>query len=1436
MMSSLPQNNLKEQLERHSNAAQRKLSLSKPKPGTFCFKKKSTSGITKVEVPTKPERPLYKINFSSVNPISKYEAISPVLNPFSVRKPIPAVSAAKISPALTKSDSLITGSNGSKPTGLDSSFGIPLDGWDDFDDFETPVKGKSTLPSPGISGRSVKVTPVSSVEQLDTNTHRSDKDVPLRALNTKTNSCHRNKCSLDGTEQCTLTMEDSQDASESASTAPRDNPIQDPAEWEHWEVEDSPIKMVRRRPSASQAKSVLSDSEDESITAPGPVEKTDHQSKWNETDVIDLDDKSELDGDLDFIPPSPSPEDFSYSTSTKETRLKTPGSAVRKDVSPVSTRGSVSSLQRVSDGPLKERKVTNPKSEYQLLSIMESICALVDSIPDHELLGLSCGTELLLQRAHRKRIIATGSSDTSFGTQQPDSTVLESRFSEKTTFSFASPSVMSSTTCLPKGKGDSSMKALPFRRSSVISVDYDSSVFEDSDCMINVHTPGISWRPSTQENPIFTRDKKKASTTGQSNCDSPSNYGIFKKQIGDVAQSNLFFSPKSPAVAVQMTGESSTQASVAQAPAVTEPDDFFIDDFDIDDFNDSDIPDYFEPPSSSASRQDSSSVSKVVCEGGPSTSTWQKKPPTPAPVAKPPKITSPELTYRNPAHDRFRGFNFTHCPEMMKIFHKRFGLHQFRFNQLEAINATLLGEDTFVLMPTGGGKSLCYQLPACVCAGVTVVISPLKSLIVDQVQKLTTLDIPATSLSGEKTDSEAARIYLQLSKKDPIIKLLYATPEKVCASGRMISALQNLYERGLLARFVIDEAHCVSQWGHDFRPDYKRMYELRQKFPKVPIMALTATATPRVQKDILNQLQMTQPQVFTMSFNRNNLKYAVLPKKPKKVDEDCIDWIKKNYPRGSGIVYCLSRNDCDNMADSLQRAGILALAYHAGINDKDREYVQTKWINQDGCQVICATIAFGMGIDKPDVRYVIHASLPKSVEGYYQESGRAGRDGEISHCILFYSYSDVIRIKRILTMDKDGNHHTKATHLNNLHSMVHFCENVMDCRRIQLLAYFGEHKFNPGFCKEHPDVICDNCARPNQYKARNVTEDVKKIVRFVQENCEKVGSRYSKSANQNRLTLNMLVDIFLGAKTARVQSGMFAIGKAYSKHNADRLFKKLVLDHLLVEDLYITANSQAVAYISAGPKAINVLGGHMQVEFYETESASNIRKHKTAVAKDVSKSEEMVQKCLQELTDLCKRLGKVFGIHYYNIFSTATLKMIAETLSADPDVLLTIDGVTEDKLEKYGADVIALLQKYSEWKLPVEEQSDTTEGSSTMAWIDTRRGRGDDEEDCYEDDAGSSSYFNSNNGRGAKRKKAPAFKKSKKRKGYTNSNSKGKYSNNGSWTGSNSRGGSKGRGSAAGQGSRPSAAGPVGRRPGFMALPTPQTNSRPFLKPAFSVL
>uniref|UniRef100_A0A8C1HWE5 RecQ-like DNA helicase BLM n=1 Tax=Cyprinus carpio carpio TaxID=630221 RepID=A0A8C1HWE5_CYPCA len=1088
----------------------------------FCFKKKSSSGITKVEVPQKvtgahvlanrsvnipsscevtktpvtfsqkPEGAAPKVNFFAAPSRPKTNTVNPLVNPFAVNKTPPVQSTIE---DLPKSAALPKDQTVGEPK-CDTSQ-LSFNEWDDLDDFETPVKARV-------------VSPV---------TETSTKKLRLSGQNTSPNSscAKRDETTLKGGLQVTesiITPKEVLTDANRVSTEPAER-----------EPEDSPVKKSKRHKKSVQQKVLLSDTEDEEI--------------------------------IDCITPDKNEKD-------------------------------IKCLTRPDDA---------------LFTVMESICHLVDSIPEHELIALTCGTELLVQRSTAK-----------------------------------------------------------------------TATYRD-----------ISNRSSPPSSKSVSKTAK---------CYSRLSFNESNNQTLGGDQVDLFYSPKR-VDSGKRNAESSVENNM-EVPncsrADTEPlDDFLIDDFDIDDFNETDVPDYFEePPSVLASRDRFDAKTASVREGGPS-KPLERKTVTP-PALKPTKTFN---TGRNPAHDRFRGFSFPHSPEMMKIFHKKFGLHQFRFNQLEAINATLLGEDTFVLMPTGGGKSLCYQLPACVSAGVTVVISPLRSLIVDQVQKLTTLDICATSLSGDKKDSEAAKIYMQLSRKDPPIKLLYATPEKVCASGRMISALQNLYERGLLARLVIDEAHCVSQWGHDFRPDYKRLHELRRMFPNVPIMALTATATPRVQKDILNQLAMTRPQVFTMSFNRHNLKYSVLPKKPKKVDEECIQWIKKYYPRDSGIVYCLSRNDCDTLADSLQRAGIAALAYHAGLSDSDREYVQNKWINQDGCQVMCATIAFGMGIDKPDVRYVIHASLPKSVEGYYQESGRAGRDGEVSHCILFYSYSDVIRIKRLIAMDKDGNQQSKATHINNLHSMVHFCENVAECRRIQLLAYFGEHTFNTSFCKEHPEVICDNC----KYKSRNVTDDVKKIVRFVQENCEKVGNRYGKSAQQNRLTLNMLVDIFLGSKSARIQSGMFGVGAAYSKHNAERLFKKLVLDSVLMEDLYITNKGQAVAYISAGPKAMSVLSGCMQVEFVETETASSIRKHKASVIENVSKREEMVKKCLQELNDLCKKLGKVFGIHYYNIFSTATLKKIAETLSSDPEVLLQIDGVTEDKLEKYGAEVIELLQKYSEWQL-----------------------------------------------------------------------------------------------------------------------------------------
>lgn len=267
-------------------------------------------------------------------------------------------------------------------------------------------------------------------------------------------------------------------------------------------------------------------------------------------------------------------------------------------------------------------------------------------------------------------------------------------------------------------------------------------------------------------------------------------------------------------------------------------------------------------------------------------------------------------------------------------------------------------------------------------------------------------------MSGEQKMEEAMSIYRDLERHPPQIKLLYVTPEKISSSARFQDTLDQLYANNYLSRFVIDEAHCVSQWGHDFRPDYKKLGILRKRFPNVPSMALTATATPRVRQDILQQLNLTRCKWFLSSFNRSNLRYQVLPKKGTSTLDDIRSFIQTRPSTSSGIIYCLSRKECDEVAKKMCASGIRAAAYHAGLTDTERESRQKDWITNK-VRVICATIAFGMGIDKPDVRFVLHYSLPKSIEGYYQEAGRAGRDGEIADCILYYNYGDMMRLKKM---------------------------------------------------------------------------------------------------------------------------------------------------------------------------------------------------------------------------------------------------------------------------------------------------------------------------------------------------------------------------------------------------------------------------------------
>lgn len=419
-----------------------------------------------------------------------------------------------------------------------------------------------------------------------------------------------------------------------------------------------------------------------------------------------------------------------------------------------------------------------------------------------------------------------------------------------------------------------------------------------------------------------------------------------------------------------------------------------------------------------------------------------------------------------------------------------FKLDNFRTNQKEIIKSSLEKQDVFVLMPTGGGKSITFQLPALIEEGITLVISPLLSLIQDQVQSLLNRNIIALSISSQLSISEKNLIFEIMQRKPLLCKIFYVTPELIVKS----TVFQHILENVQISRIVIDEAHCVSQWGHDFRPDYKEVGNIIRdifKDQRVPLIALTATASPKVESDVINNLNMKNVKIFRMSFNRPNLLYYV-HKKTKSIDIDIVTFISSYYPDSCGIIYCTSKKECEMLSERFNdRYDLKTRFYHAGLSKNERVDVQNKW-NEGHFKIIIATIAFGMGIDKKDVRFVIHYSLPKSLEGYYQETGRAGRDGLESVCHLFYSYADKKILEFLIDKGSNGSEN-KRRQKEELRNVIQYCENLMDCRRVQVLLHFGEN-FDSNECK----ATCDNCLKiKGNRTCVDLTEHAKNLYNLV---------------------------------------------------------------------------------------------------------------------------------------------------------------------------------------------------------------------------------------------------------------------------------------------------------------------------------------------------
>ena len=612
------------------------------------------------------------------------------------------------------------------------------------------------------------------------------------------------------------------------------------------------------------------------------------------------------------------------------------------------------------------------------------------------------------------------------------------------------------------------------------------------------------------------------------------------------------------------------------------------------------------------------------------------------------------------------------------VLHDVFGYEQFRGPQQDIVEHVIGGGDALVLMPTGGGKSLCYQVPAIVRQqqgrGVTIVVSPLIALMHDQVGALHEAGVDAAFLNSTLSFDEAQDVELRLQTGD--ITLLYAAPERL-NTPRFLGLLDSLYQGGHLSLFAIDEAHCVSQWGHDFRPEYRALTVLHERYAGVPRIALTATADDLTRADIIERLQLEDARLFISSFDRPNIRYRIEEK--KDVTTQLLRFIEREHPGEAGVVYCQSRKRVEELAATLCDAGITALPYHAGLDTKVRQKNQDRFLREEGI-VMVATIAFGMGIDKPDVRFVAHVDMPKNIEGYYQETGRAGRDGLNADAWMAYGLNDVVNQRRMIDESPAGEEFKQALR-GKLDALLALAE-ATDCRRVRLLAYFGE--------KSTPCGNCDNCLNPPA--VWDATDAARKLLSTIYRVNQASGISFGTGH---------IMDILRGKKTEKVAQfghekiSTFGIGADLTEPQLRGVLRQLIATGALglQKVMLDSGHSFDTLCLTEGSRA--VLKGEVPVQLRESVSSAPAKRTRKSSAPPAAAANlgPDAQVRFINLKAWRAEVAREHNLPAYVIFHDATLAAIAERNPGTLEDLQGISGMGAKKLEAYGAEVLRVCQQ-----------------------------------------------------------------------------------------------------------------------------------------------